>query len=87
MQSLSISDRVEFLLVLDDLLVDPHPDGISKVSLDFFPYESGTIGFSGGEFWITYKFLNAAMVGIASVYWRPDSPRRAGELYEILYEC
>ena len=53
LQSLSISERVEFLLVLDDLLNDPHPDGVSTVELDFFPYDEGTVGATRGEFWIT----------------------------------
>ncbi len=38
------------MLVLDDLLNDPHPDGISKVALDFFPYDEGTIGADLREF-------------------------------------
>ncbi len=83
LESLSEFERVEFFWALDDLLRDPNPDGFSKVALDFFPHSPGTFGFTGGEFWIVYKFLNPSVIGIASVYWKPDSPRRGGELYEI----
>ena len=81
--SLSPVDREQFYRALDVLCSDPHPDGISKVPLTFFPYQTEAIGFAYGEFWMTYTILNAATIGIASVYWSPDSPRRAGELFEI----
>ena len=83
LESLSELDRGEFFRVLDSLLSNPHPDGVSKVLLDFFPYPPETFGFTGGEFWITYKFINAAVIGIAGVHWKPDSPRRGDELHEI----
>ena len=74
-------ERQNFYRALDVLLENPYPDGISKVALPF-PYRPGTIGFSYGEFWISYAILNAATIGVASVYWSPDSPRRAGDLCE-----
>ena len=83
LESLSEFERIEFFWALDDLCQDPHPDGVSKVPLDFFPYSPGTLGFTSGEFWITYRFINSAVIGVASVYWKPDSPRRGGELHEI----
>ncbi len=76
-------DRKQFYRALNVLCSDPYPDGISKVALSFFPYQPGAIGFAYGEFWMTYTILNAATIGVASVYWSPDSPRRAGELFEI----
>lgn len=82
LSSLDVADRVAFGFVLEDLMVDPYPDGVSKVALDFFPYNAGTIGASVGEFWLTYTFLNSTTIGIAGLYWNPDSPRRGGELYE-----
>ena len=82
LQSLSISERIEFFWALDDLLRDPYPDGVSKVALDFYPYSPETFGASIGEFWMSYTFLNTATISIAGVYWNPDSPRRGGELYE-----
>ena len=81
--SLDPVDRQAFYQALDVLLQDPYPDGVSKVLLTFFPYRPGTLGFAHGDFWITYVILNSATIGIASVYWRPDSPRRGGELLEI----
>ena len=81
--SLNWFEQAEFDWVLQGLMRDPHPDGRSKVELDVFPYAPGAIAFTGGEFWMIYRFLNAATIEIASVYWQPDSPRRGGELYEI----
>lgn len=81
--SLSPVDRQAFYRALDVLLQDPYPDGVSKILLAFFPYRSGTVGFAHGDFWISYSILNPAYIRIASVYWRPDSPRRWGELLEI----
>ena len=83
LESLSESDRRDCYRELDVLSSEPHPDGVSKVLLDYFPYQRGTFGAECGEFWISYQFLNAATLGIASVYWAPGSPRRAGELFEI----
>lgn len=83
LESLSEFERIEFFWALDNLCEDPYPDGTSKVPLDFFPHTPGTFAFTSGEFWITYTFLNEAVIGIASVYWKPDSPRRRGELDEI----
>ena len=80
--SLDLADRFSFELALDNLLKDPNPDGVSKVTLDFFPHSPGVVGASVGEFWVTYSFLNAFTIQIASIYWSPDSPRRSGELYE-----
>ena len=80
--SLEVADRLLFELALDRLLRDPNPDGESKVPLNYFPYSSGVIGANIGEFWITYNFVNATTIGVASVYWSSDSPRRGGELYE-----
>ena len=82
LSTLDPADRYLFDVALDSLLNDPNPDRASKVTLDFFPYDAGVIGASIGEFWITYSFLNAATIGIASIYWNPESPRRGGELYE-----
>lgn len=81
--SLSPVDRQAFYRALDVLLQDPYPDGVSKVRQDFYLYRPGTLGFAHGDFWITYSILNPAYIRIASVYWRPDSPRRWGELLEI----
>lgn len=82
-QSLRGSDRDLFFQALDRLLNDPHPDGASKIPLDYYPYCPGTVGYTGGEFWITYTFLNGATIGITGAEWSPDSPRRRGELFEI----
>ena len=82
LSSLDLADRFLFGKALDSPLKNPNPDGISKVTLDFFPYDTGVIGASVGEFWVTYSFLNAATIGVASIYWNPESPRRGGELYE-----
>ena len=65
------------------LLDDPYPDRNSKAYLNSFPYDPKAIGFAYGEFWMTYIILDATTIAIASVYWSPDSPRRAGELFEI----
>ena len=83
LQSLNEIDRREFYRALDVLLANPHPDGASKVSLDFYPYPPGVIGATSGEFRITYTFLNATTLEVTSVAWSPDSPRRQGELFEI----
>ena len=82
-QSLSSGDRDQFFRVLDSLLSDPHPDGASKVPLNYYPYNPGTVGYTGGQFWITYTFLNGATIGITGAQWSPNSPRRRGELFEI----
>lgn len=82
-RSLNWFEQAEFQWALQDLMRDPHPDGRGKVELDTFPYGPGTLAFTGPEFWMVYRFLNATTIGIASVYWRPDSPRRGGELLEI----
>ena len=82
LESLSGPDQAELLRALDILVANPHPDGVSKITLNGFPYQPGTIGATCGDFWIVYRFLNAATLAIATVYWKPDSPRRAGELYE-----
>ena len=74
-------ERRDFYRALDVLLQDPYPDGISKVSLPFF-YRPGVIGFTYRKFWISYVIQNAATIGVASVYWAPDAPRRAGDLFE-----
>lgn len=75
-------DRQESYRALDALLADPYPDCASKLNLPF-PYREGTIGFAHGEFWISYVILNSATTGVASVYWSPDSHRRAGGIIEI----
>lgn len=82
MESLTWFERAEFYWALEDLCRDPHPDNRFKVPLDGFPYATGALGFSRREFWIVYSFLNDATLYIASVCWRPDSPRRSGELLE-----
>lgn len=79
--SLDLTDRFLFERALDNLLKDPNPDGDTKVTLDFFPYSVGVVGASMGEFWVTYTFLNALTIQIATIYWNPDSPKRGGELY------
>lgn len=82
LESLTASELEEFDKALESILRDPHPDGQSKVHLSSFPYQPGTIGATSGDFWIVYRFPNAATLGIATVYWNPSSPRRTGELYE-----
>ena len=82
-QSLNWFEQAQFRWALQDLMKDPHPDGRAKVELDNFPYSPGAFAFTSGEFWIVYRFLNDATIEIASVYWRPDSPRRGGEMLEI----
>ena len=81
--SLSPVERQTFYRALDILLQAPYPDGISKFRLDFFPYRLGTLAFTHGDFSIIYTIASSAYIYIASVYWRPDSPRRLGELLEI----
>ena len=63
----------EFRHVLDDLLQDPSPDGITKVELGF-PYRPGIYGYASGSFWIAYLFLNAMVLFVVAVYWSPSSP-------------
>ncbi len=82
LSSLELADRILFDIALDSLLEDPAPDGVSKVILDYFPYAPETIGTIIGEFWVVYKYLNVATIGVASIYWSPDSPARGGELQE-----
>jgi hypothetical protein len=81
--ALSPVERQAFYRALTILLQDPYPDGASKFRLEFFPYRPGTMAFTHGDFSIIYTIASSAYIYIASVYWRPDSPRRLGELLEI----
>jgi len=72
--TLTTEDRDVFWRAVDLLCADPYPDDVSKQPLSF-PYRKGTIGFSHGDFWITYRILTGLCIEIGGVYWSPDSPK------------
>ena len=75
-QGLNAEERDAFeTALLDVLCSDPYPDGVSKIALDDFPYQPGTIGFAYGDFWFTYRFHNETTLRVTQAVWRPSSPR------------
>ena len=67
--NLSLERCLEFSEALEQLASDPEPDGKSKVSLGFFPYQPEIIGYANLGFWMTYKFVDDELY-VASVHDR-----------------
>ena len=52
-----------------DILRDPSPDEVRRVSPPSPPFESGLIATGSGPFWISYRIANAGVLEIVSVAW------------------
>lgn len=60
--------------VMADLLEDPWPDELRKVTLPAPPFPAGLFGQWAGPFWIAYRVPNPEVVEVTNVAWSPESP-------------
>ncbi len=72
-ESLSPDFREVWDWVMGDLLLDPTPDEVRKVSLPAPPFEEGLCGTWSGMFWLVYRITNPEVVEIVFAGWSPDS--------------
>ncbi|MDE2801988.1 MAG: hypothetical protein OXK21_03785 [Chloroflexota bacterium] len=74
LNALSSEEQLRVRDAIDYLMIDPEPDGSSKVRLPL-PYRFGTISYRSGGFFFTYEFENAMVVQVLTIsragpdYW------------------
>lgn len=70
-------EREQFFQGLSMFIIDPFPDGKTKVEIPF-PYKPGTLGTSFGQFWLAYTLRGNERLIVLTVYWSRESGRNPG---------
>ena len=65
--ALSHERKRDFSIALECLARDPEPDGHSKISLDWFPYQPGINAFAGRGYIMTCSVKDDGSLYIAAV--------------------
>ncbi len=74
LNALPLEEQLRVRDAIDYLMIDPEPDGASKIRLPL-PYRFGTVSYTSGGFFFTYEFENAMVVCVLSIsragsdYW------------------